>query len=381
MTAQRTEVAVIGGGVIGLAVAFELAGRGRRVALLERGEPGALTGGRPSAVAAGMLAPTSESEGNAAALLRFQLDSLRRYPEFVAAVSEAGGLDCGYRDEGALWAARHRDDQLELEHLHALQQSRGLTSRLVTAREARQLEPYLTPRVVGGLLVEGDHQIDPRRLLPALTAAVQQRGVELRRNTAVGAVRPESGGVRIAHDGGELLADLAVIAAGVWSEDGIQTPAPTLGLRPVKGQLLRLRGAPLIQHVVRTPDIYLVPRSDGELIVGASEEEQGFDDQPTAGAVFDLLRDAWEVLPGIYDLHLDEISVGFRPAVRDHLPVIGPAAGAGAHTNGVFLATAHYRNGILLAPATAYWLAEAIDGGQTPPLLQDLQAARLADAP
>lgn len=376
---QRTEVAVIGGGVIGLAVAFELAGRGRRVALLERGEPGALTGGRPSAVAAGMLAPTSESEGNAAALLQFQLDSLRRYPEFVAAVSEAGGLDCGYRDGGALWAARHRDDQLELEHLHALQQSRGLTSRLVTAREARQLEPYLTPRVVGGLLVEGDHQIDPRRLLPALTAAVHRRGVELRRNTAVGAVRPENGGVRIAHDGGELLADLAVIAAGVWSEDGLETPAPTLGLRPVKGQLLRLRGAPLIQHVVRTPDIYLVPRSDGELIVGASEEEQGFDDQPTAGAVFDLLRDAWEVLPGIYDLHLDEISVGFRPAVRDHLPVIGPADAA--HANGVFLATAHYRNGILLAPATAYWLAEAIDGGQTPPLLQDLQAARLADAP
>lgn len=379
MTPQRIEVAVIGGGVIGLAVAFELAGRGRRVALLERGEPGALTGGRPSAVAAGMLAPTSESEGNAAALLHFQLDSLRRYPEFAAAVSEAGGLDCGYREEGALWAARHRDDQLELEHLHALQQSRGLTSRLVTAREARQLEPYLTPRVVGGLLVEGDHQIDPRRLLPALTAAVQQRGVELRRNTAVGAVQPESGGVRITHDGGELLADLAVIAAGVWSEDGLQTPVPTLGLRPVKGQLLRLRGAPLIQHVVRTPDIYLVPRSDGELIVGASEEEQGFDDQPTAGAVFDLLRDAWEVLPGIYDLHLDEISVGFRPAVRDHLPVIGPADAARAP--GVYLATAHYRNGILLAPATAYWLAEAIDGGQTPPLLADLQAARLADAP
>ena len=378
-TTQHIEIAVIGGGIIGLAVAFELAGRGRRVALLERDQPGALTGGRPSAVAAGMLAPTSESEGNAAALLNFQLDSLRRYPQFVADVSAAGGLDCGYRDEGALWAARHRDDQLELEHLHALQHSRGLNSRLVTAREARQLEPYLTPRVVGGLLVEGDHQIDPRLLLPALTAAVQQRGVELRRNTAVHAVQPQNGTVRIAHDHGELLADLAVIAAGVWSQDRLQSPAPTLGLRPVKGQLLRLRGQPLIQRVVRTPDIYLVPRRDGELIVGASEEEQGFDHQPTAGAVFDLLRHAWEVLPGIYDLHLDEISVGFRPAVRDHLPVIGPAADPPA--DNVFLATAHYRNGILLAPATAYWLAEAIHSGQTPPLLQDLQAARLARTP
>ncbi len=375
MTGERTEVVVIGGGAIGLSIAFELAGRGRRVTLLERGEPGA----EASAVAAGMLAPTSESEGNAASLLNFQLDSLCRYPEFTAAVSELSGLGCGYRSEGTLWVARHRDDELELEHLAALQRERGLTSRMVTAREARRLEPYVVPRAVGGLLVDGDHQIDPRRLLPALALAVEHRGVDLRRRTRVSGVFPEAGGVRIAYDtpgeSGELRADIAVIAAGVWSEDGIDTPAPPLGLRPVKGQLLRLRGEPIIQRVVRTPDVYLVPRSDGELIVGASEEEQGFDAQPTAGAVFDLLRDAWEVLPGIYDLHLDEISVGFRPAVRDHLPVIGPAGAPG-----VFLATGHYRNGILLAPATAYWLAEAIEGGETPPLLAQLQASRLAGA-
>ena len=375
MTGERTEVAVIGGGAIGLSIAFELAGRGRRVTLLERGEPGA----EASAVAAGMLAPTSESEGNAASLLNFQLDSLRRYPEFTAAVSELSGLGCGYRSEGTLWVARHRDDELELEHLAALQRERGLTSRMVTAREARRLEPYVVPRAVGGLLVDGDHQIDPRRLLPALALAVERRGVDLRRRTRVSGVFPEAGGVRIAYDtsgeSGELRADIAVIAAGVWSEDGIDTPAPPLGLRPVKGQLLRLRGEPIIQRVVRTPDVYLVPRSDGELIVGASEEEQGFDAQPTAGAVFDLLRDAWEVLPGIYDLHLDEISVGFRPAVRDHLPVIGSAGAPG-----VFLATGHYRNGILLAPATAYWLAEAIESGETPPLLAQLQASRLAGA-
>ena len=372
MTIERTEVVVIGGGVIGLAAAFELAGRGRRVTLFERGELGA----EASAVAAGMLAPTSESEGNPALLLDIQLDSLRRYPEFVAAVSAAGGLDCGYRSEGSLWVARHRDDQLELEHLAALQRERGLASRLLTARETRSVEPYVAPRAVGGLLVEGDHQIDPRRLLPALVSAAQQRGVDLRPNTRVDGVFAESGGIRIACGETELSADIAVIAAGVWSEDGITTPAPPLGLRPVKGQLLRLRGEPLIQHVVRTPDIYLVPRSDGELIVGASEEEQGFDDQPTAGAVFELLRDAWEALPGVYDLHLDEISVGFRPAVRDHLPVIGPANSGSAP--GVFLATGHYRNGILLAPATAYWLAEAIDSGQTPPLLKPFQAPRLA---
>ena len=373
MTAERTEVAVIGGGVIGLAVAFELAGRGRRVTLLERGEPGA----EASAVAAGMLAPTSESEGNAVTLLNLQLDSLGRYREFTEAVSELSGLDCGYRSEGALWAARHRDDELELEHLAALQRDRGLTSRMVGAREVRELEPYVTPRAVGGLLVEDDHQVDPRRLLPALALAVERRGVELRRQTRVSGVFPEAGGVRIAYgESDELVADVAVIAAGVWSEDRLETPAPPLGLRPVKGQLLRLRGEPLIEHVVRTPDVYLVPRRDGELIVGASEEEQGFDAQPTAGAVFELLRDAWEVLPGIYDLHLDEISVGFRPAVRDHLPVIGPADGTGA--NGVFVATGHYRNGILLAPATAWWLAEAIEGGGTPPLLADLQASRLA---
>ena len=369
MTAERTDVAVIGGGVIGLAVAFELAGRGRRVTLFDRGELGRET----SAVAAGMLAPTSESEKNQAPLVAFQLDSLRRYPGWVAAVSAASGIDCGHRTEGTLWVARHRDDELELEHLASVQRDRGLTSRLVTAREVRELEPYVTPRAIGGLLVDGDHQIDPRRLLAALEAAVERRGVDLRRNARVDSIACAATGIRVTNGDSAVLADSAVIAAGVWSEDEILTPAPPLGLRPVKGQLLRLRGDQLIQHVVRTPDVYIVPRSDGELIIGASEEEQGFDAQPTAGAVFDLLRDAWEVLPGIYDLHLDEISVGFRPAVRDHLPVVG-AGGA----PGVYLATGHYRNGILLAPATAHWLAEQIETGQTPPLLRELAASRLA---
>ncbi len=371
MIAGRTDAAVIGGGVIGLAIAFELAGRGRRVTLFERGEPGAAT----SAVAAGMLAPASESERNAAPLVAFQIDSLRRYRDFAAAVSESSGLCCGYRSEGTLWVARHRDDELELEHLASVQRELGLASRMVSAREVRQLEPYAGPRAIGGLLVADDHQVDPRRLLAALTLAAERRGVQLQRQTRVDAVQPSGGGVRIASEHGELLADTAVIAAGVWSEERISTPAPPLGLRPVKGQLLRLRGEPLIQHVVRTPDVYLVPRRGGELIVGASEEEQGFDAEPTAGAVFDLLRDAWEVLPGIYDLHLDEISVGFRPAVRDHLPVIGPAGAPG-----VYLATGHYRSGVLLAPATAYWLAEAIETGGTPALLAELQAPRLAGA-
>ena len=374
---ERVDVAVIGGGVIGLSIALELRRRGREVVVIERDQPGAAT----STVAAGMLAPTSEVEKTDSGLTAFQIDSLGRYPEFVAAIEELSGMECGYRTEGTLWAARNRDDELELERVSQIQAERGLAAQRLSGREVRALEPYLTPRLIGGLFVESDHQIDPIQLLPALETAARRAGVAVRSQTAVTAVEREAEGLRVhvagAEDGesGELWASVVVLAAGVWSEDGIITPAPPMGLRPVRGQVLHLSGAELLQHVVRTPDpeVYLVPRRGGRLVIGATEEEQGFDPKPSAGGVLDLLQRAWEVLPGIYDLHLEEIRVGFRPTVRDHMPIVGPTA-----TPGVFVATAHYRSGVLLAPATAWWLAEAISGGGTPPLLKELSIARIA---
>jgi glycine oxidase len=168
-----------------------------------------------------------------------------------------------------------------------------------------------------------------------------------------------------------IACDVAVLAAGVWSGD-VEAPVPPLGLRPVKGQLVRLAGPELVQHVVRTPEVYLVPRRGGELLIGATMEEQGLDALPTAGAVLDLLREAWRVLPGVYDLAVTELSVGFRPAVRDHRPVIGPAA-----TRRLFVATGHFRNGVLLAPATAHYLAEWIVDGSPPAALAPFGVERM----
>ena len=152
----------------------------------------------------------------------------------------------------------------------------------------------------------------------------------------------------------------------------MDAPLPTLGLRPVKGQLVRLGGPELLRHVVRSPDVYLVPRRGGELLVGATMEEQGLDALPTAGAVLDLLREAWRILPGVYDLAVRELSVGFRPALRDHLPLIGAAA-----TRGLYVATGHFRNGVLLAPATAHYLAEWIAEGVAPAALAPFGVERL----
>lgn len=376
MSAPRIDLAVVGGGVIGLSIALELARRGRQVQVIERDQFGAAA----STVAAGMLAPASEVERSDPGTIAFQLDSLGRYPEFVAVIEELSGMECGYRTEGTLWAARHHDDELEIERIVQIQCEHGLSARRLSGPQVRDREPYLSPRVVSGLLVESDHQVNPLQLLPALETAARRVGVDLRPRTVVKVVEPEGGGFRLQlvdADSGvpsELLASIVVLAAGVWSEGEIITPLPPLGLRPVRGQVLHLHGPVLIRHVIRTPapEAYLVPRRDGRLVIGATEEEQGFNHEPSAGGVLDLLQRAHDILPGVYDQAFDGIRVGFRPTLRDHIPVVGAT-----DTPGLYIATGHYRGGILLAPATAWWLAEAITAGASPPLFEQLKIARL----
>ena len=365
---------IIGAGAIGLSIAFELALRDRKVQVIDARRGGE---GGASRVAAGMLGPASEAEIAEPAALELQLDSLRRYPEFIAAVESASGGSCGYRTEGTLWPARHRDDELQLEHLHQIQRERGLASEWLTAAQARALEPALAPRVIGGLLAAGDHQVDPRRLVGALQRAIGAGESRLHRETRVRRCEEIADGFQVRCGGASEMnfrARHIVIAAGAWTDQSEQPPLPPIGMRPVKGQLLRLRGEPLADRVLRTPDVYIVPRADGELLIGATEEEQGWDDRPMAGGVLDQLRYAWEVLPGIYDLELHEISVGFRPAVGDHMPVIGPS---GDHER-IIYATGHYRQGILLAPATAWHVANLIEGQEAPDALRPFAPRRLA---
>ena len=369
---RSTEVAIVGAGVIGLSCAFELAKRGKSVTVIEREE----SGFGASTVAAGMLTPSFEVETTPPSLVELQLDSLRRYPSFVAEIEGASDLSCEYRDEGTLWVSRHRDDELELEHIRKIQEDRGLPARRLTGRETRQIEPYLSPRIIGGLLVETDHQVNSRKLVPALAAACRSLGVELFEHTAVRTVERSSGGIELTlqSPGGQstLCAGQVLLAAGVWLEEGLVTPLPQIGMRPIKGQIVHLKGQPLVNRVLRNSDVYIVPRAGGELLLGATEEEQGFDLQPTAGGTLDLLRYAFEILPGLYDLYVSEIDVGLRPAVSDHQPVLGPT-----ESDGIFIAGGHYRGGVILAPATAYWMAELITTGSVPRAIEPFGVDRL----
>jgi glycine oxidase len=369
----RSEVIVVGGGVTGLAVAYELARRGREVLVLDRDD----LAGVATHAAAGMLAPTSEADLTDRVMVDLELDSLARYPEFVSTLEGLTGESCGYRTEGTLWVALDRDQDGELDRLASMQRAKGLAARRLAPAEVLGREPHVSGRIVGGLLAPDDHQVDPRALAHALVAALARLGGRVAVGCRATRIEHSAGAVAAVTgltDRGpfEIRADVVILAAGVWSEE-VASPTPPLGLRPVKGQLVRLSGPELVRHIVRSPDVYLVPRRGGELLVGATMEEQGLDAMPTAGAVLDLLREAWRLLPAIYDLALAEVSVGFRPVVRDHRPVIGATG-----TRGLYVATAHFRNGVLLAPATAYHLAEWIVSGTIPSALAPFGADRLA---
>jgi glycine oxidase len=356
---QSPDLAVVGGGVIGLAVAWRAAQRGLRTVVLERGA----IGSGASGVAAGMLAPSSEAAFGEQLLLALNLESAQRWPAFAAELAERSGADPGYRPCGTLLAARDADAAAALERELAFRESLGLTVERLLPSRARDLEPALAPTLRAAAAAPDDHAVDPRRVLPALAAALPAAGGQLREGAEVTELDTEGDratGVRLV--GGErLAAGAVVIAAGAWagSLGGIPDDA-RVPLRPVKGQLLRLRdpaGPGLLGRVLRTEDFYVVPRGDGGYVLGATVEERGFDGAVTAGALHDLLRDAVEVLPGVTELELEEARAGLRPGTPDNAPAIGPSGLDGLHW-----ATGHYRHGVLLAPLTADLVVEGVTG-------------------
>ena len=336
-------VAVVGGGVIGLAVAWRLARAGASVTLFERDRAGAGT----SRVAAGMLAPITEAGHGTGeeAMVRFAKASLALYPSFVAELEHDADLPVTLDTRGTLLAALDRDDREALQRVFEHRRASGLSVDWISGERAREIEPMLSPRVMAAVWIPNDHQVDTASLLAALVRACRQRGVEIVEGAEVESLLTRTGrvgGVRVAQQ--DVLADVVVIAAGAWSSrlDG-------LPVRPVKGQIVRLRGEGFaLAHVVRTPRVYVLNKADGSVLVGATQEEMGYDVAATAGALKDLLEHAWEVVPAIYELPFDGVEVGLRPASRDHLPIIGDT-----EMRGVVIATGHFRSGILLAPATA----------------------------
>jgi glycine oxidase len=369
-----TDVAVAGGGLIGLSTAWRAAQRGLSVTVVDD-SPG--TGA--SAAAAGMLAPVTEAGYREEALLRLGLASVQRWPGFAAEVEQASGLPVGLRTAGTLVVGFDEDDVRELAALHAFQRELGLDAERLTPREARRREPSLTPRVRGGLRVAGDHSVDGRALHAALLVAAQAAGVRLVRDrvTALRVVGRRAVGLETA-DGDTLSAGSVVLALGAHS--GALPGVPPLPVRPVKGQILRLAGATgllegTVRALVRGRPVYLVPYANDRLIVGATTEDRGFDPTVTAGGVHDLLHDAIDVVPGISELELVETLARWRPGTPDNAPLLGPGP-----LPGLVLATGHHRNGVLLTPVTAEVTAELLATGALPELAAPFTADRFATA-
>ncbi len=358
MTEKRSFDAIfVGGGAIGLACAWRAAQRGARVAVLERAEPPA----GATRAAAGMLAPVGELAFGEPQLLEMTLAAARLYPEFVAELEAATGESTGYARHGALHVALDRDEAAELRRVHDLQRSLGLEAEWLSPRRCRELEPGLTPSFNGGVHAPAEAAVDPRALTGALSAALTASGGEVRTGTEVvsGLFEGERlAGVRTAA-GEEMGAGAVVLAAGAWSGRAGWLPEHARPpVRPVKGQILELRsrgGAAPCERIVASERVYLVPRPDGRLIVGATVEEQGFDTAVTAGGVHELLREAYRLLPDVAEMELLDAMAGLRPGTPDNLPIVGPGA-----IEGLLLATGHYRNGILLAPLAAETIADLL---------------------
>ena len=364
----RADVAIVGGGLIGLAVAEELGARGRQVVVLDD----ASRAGNSTQAAAGMLAPAAEADIELPGLCAFRQWSHSLYPEFVARVQRLSGSDCGLRRAGTLLVALDRDHTSELERLRLIMQEQGFETETLGSSTVLEMEPLLSPRVVGGVHLPQDFHVDQRRLAQALRVAVERHGGRVWRDAVVTRVDAEGRIEGRRGDGAAfaLQATQVVVAGGSWTNVQLVSPCAHLPVRPIKGQIVRLQAPGLLQRVVRTPDVYIVPHADGDLVVGATVEEQGFDARPTAGAVFDLLRHAWRALPGIYDLPVRELAVGFRPCARDHRPLIGHVLGR------VYAAAGHYRNGVLQAPGTARLLGLLLCEGTEHPLLTHFEPKR-----
>jgi glycine oxidase len=374
-TEKTYDVLIVGAGVIGLACAWRAAAAGARVCVLERDRPAAGATG----VAAGMLAPVGEASWGEEALLSLNLDSLRRWPDFARELEAAAGESVGYAECGALHVALDRDEAEALRRRHELHRRLGLDSEWLRGSECRRVEPGLATAVRGGVNARHEAAVDPRRLAAALLAALERADGAVESGAEVVAADRASRSWRLTTaDGRGLAAPVVVLASGAWSAADWVPAEARLPVRPVKGEILTLRGVPgeaVCEGIVAGERVYVVPRGDGRLIVGATVDESGFDATVTAGGVHELLRESYRLLPEIAELELAETSAGLRPGTPDNAPLIGLAA------DGLVVATGHFRNGVLQAPATAESVLALIDGVAPPHDLGPFSPLRFSSEP
>jgi glycine oxidase len=372
MTYSR--LTVIGAGVIGLSCAWRAAAAGLRVTVLD---PAPASGA--SWVAGGMLAPVTEAWPGEEELLELGLAAVARWPRFAEELGTAAGRPAGLRTEGTVVVATGSGDRAELETLADYLARLGRDVERLSGRELRRLEPALGPDVRGGLSVPGDLAVDNRVLLAALRGAAEKAGATVVERAAREVLDDGTRVTGVHTDGGDVESDAVLIAAGAHSA----TLHPLLAghVRPVKGEILRLAhraGAfpppsRTVRALVDGRPVYAVPRDEGGLVVGATQAELGFDTEVTVGGVRDLLRDAERILPGIAEFALVECTAGLRPGSPDNLPLIGPLG-----PEGLFVATGHHRNGMLLAPITADAVLALLCGEPVPEPVRAADPARLS---
>ena len=377
---------IIGGGMIGLAIGWKLLEAGEPVTLLEQRE----TGRESSWAAAGMLAPVGEVHFQEEAHLQLGRESMALYPAFIKALESYTGHDVGYRTEGSLGIALDADETAELRHLFEFQRELKLPVTWLSGDEVQRMEPALSHNVVAGVFSEADHSVDNRKLAGALKAAFIKAGGSLHEHTPAGEVVLQDDGPPVVRSGvqkgghssdgektepvpTEWHRERVILCAGAWSGliPGLEGALRPL-VRPVKGQMLAI-GIPtdMVNYTLRTPDVYMVPRKDGRLLVGATVEEMGFNREQTVGGLYELLRGAWRALPGVYERPVLETWVGFRPGSRDNAPLLGET-----DVPGLYLATGHYRNGILNTPVTAAFISDLILGKTVPEFLSTFSPRR-----
>lgn len=353
MSRSEGDVIVVGAGLIGLAIAFELAERGASVHVYDRGEPARAA----SWAGAGMLAPYTERIADEA-LLALCASSLHEYPAFVTRVCDASGIDARLRLDGVLYAAFEEEgfDALR-RHAHQLQ-ARAVDCEILDRSSSLAAEPWLGPALIGALLKKEEGHVDNRRLGRALTAACEARGVRVERSLSIALECDSRRVLGVRTDRGFVAARVVVNACGAWATQLAGVPRACVPpIEPIKGQMLAL-SVPVgfVRRATWVPGAYLVPRDDGRLLIGATVESASFDERVTAEGVHELLHAALAAAPALSAFTVTESWAGLRPGTPDGLPFLGPTA-----IQGLMLATGHYRNGILLAPATARLIAEAIE--------------------
>lgn len=368
---SHKRVLIIGGGAIGLAIGWRLARAGCSVGVFDRGR----VGHSASWASAGMLSPLSEAQFEEEALLRLGLKAMEVYPDFVRELEAETGCCVGYRRDGVLMVGITQDDLEYLKFRYRYQRDLGLPVTYLSGAEAREKEPHLSAQVSAAVWCPGDHQVDNRQLIVALKRGVETAGGDIFERAEVDELLVDGTRVRGLRTRDEVhTGDTVVLASGCWARllPGLPDCAKP-PVRPVRGQIARLGMTPELalntmvwySRVATSAVAYLVPKNNGHLVLGATSEEMGFDADVTAGGMFELLRAAWEVVPGIYDLPIVESMAGLRPGSRDDAPILGQTP-----VEGLIMATGHYRKGILLTPLTALAIAEVILEGRTPEIIR-----------